>query len=145
MFGIFSEEMPTTIEGESVLPASIVIDGFKESMNIPLTYWNLEDYKKSWLKSLKEGLENKNHAALAVSMYEPKLMNFVFAWVVYFEDDAAHIQNNIIFLDECNNFTPEKINEFIEKRTTHDEDGMKISEWSTDIKSILDFYNSLNH
>jgi len=145
MFGIFPEEMPTTIEGESVLPASIVIDGFKESITIPLTYWNLDDYKNSWQKSLKEGLANKNHAALVVSMYEPKLTNFVFTWVVYFEGAVAHVQNNIVFLDECNDFTPDKINDFIDKRTIHDEDGMKISEWSTDIKNILDFYNTLNH
>lgn len=92
MFGIFPEEMPKTIEGESVSPASIVIDGFKESMTIPLTYWNLDDYRNSWLKSLKEGLANKNHAALVVSMYEPTLTNFVFTWVVYFEDDVAHVQ-----------------------------------------------------
>lgn len=145
MFGIFPEEMPKTIEGESVLPASIVIDGFKESITIPLIYWNIDDYRNSWLKSLKEGLANKNHAALVVSMYEPKLTNFVFTWVVYFEDDVAHVQNNIIFLDEVNDFTPDKINDFIDKRSTHDEDGMKISQWSTDIKNILDFYNSLNH
>jgi len=52
-------------------------------------------------------------------------------------------QNSILFLDEHPDFTPDKINEFIEPRITHDEDGMKISEWNTDLDSVRDFYNRL--
>lgn len=143
MFGIFSEKESIIIEDELILPALIVIDEFKEAMNIPLAYWSIDDYKNSWLYSLEDGLNKKNHAALAVSMYQPEVTNFVFTWVIYFDDDIAHIQNNIIFLDEYNDFSPDKINEFVDKRTIHDEDGMKISEWDTDLKSVLDFYNSL--
>lgn len=143
MFGIFPEDKQIDIEGAFFAPASIVIGDFTESMNIPLTYWNINDYKKSWLKSLEEGSTKKNHAALAVSMYEPELANFVFVWVLYFKAEIVHVQNSIIFLEEQKSFSPEKINEFIDERTTHDEDGMKISEWSTDLDSVLDFYKSL--
>lgn len=143
MFGIFPEDKQFDIEGELFVPASIVIDDFKEAMNIPLTYWNIDDYKKSWFNSLEEGLAKKNHAALAVSMYEPELANFVFVWVAYFKGEMVHIQNSIIFLEEYKNFSPERINEFIDERTTHDEDGMKISEWITDLRSVLVFYNNL--
>jgi len=143
MFGIFPEDKQIDIEGALFAPASIVIGDFKESMNIPLTYWNINDYKKSWLKSLDEGLTKKNHAALAVSMYEPELANFVFVWALYFKAEIVHVQNSIIFLEEHKKFSPEKINEFIDERTTHDEDGMKISEWSTNLDSVLDFYKSL--
>lgn len=143
MFGIFPEDKQLDIEGALFTPASIVIGDFTESMNIPLSYWNINDYKKSWLKSLDEGLTKKNHAALAVSMYEPELANFVFVWTLYFKAEIVHVQNSIIFLEEHKNFSPEKINEFIDERTTHDEDGMKISEWSTDLDSVLDFYKSL--
>lgn len=145
MFGIFPEDEQIDIEGAFFAPASIIIDDFIESMNIPLTYWNISDYKKSWLKSLEEGLTKKNHAALAVSMYEPVLANFVFVWVLYFKAEKVHVQNSIIFLEEHKNFSPEKINEFIDERTTHDEDGMKISEWHTDLNSVLDFYHSLKN
>ncbi|TCV90927.1 hypothetical protein [Biostraticola tofi] len=144
MFGIFPEKHAIQIENEIFLPASIIIDDFQESMNIPLTYWNIVDYKKSWLRSLKEGLEKRNHAALAVSMYDPNLVNFVFVWVIYFESEIACVQNSIIFLEEYNDFNPNKLNEYIDTRTTHDEDGMKISEWSTDFSSVVNFYNSLN-
>lgn len=143
MFGIFPKDEPVDIEGELVLPASIIIDEFSEMMNIPLSYWDIEDYKVSWLNSLKEGLASKNHAVLAVSMNDPALANFIFTWVIYFEDEMAYIQNSIIFLNDFNNFNPDRINEFIDKRTTHDEDGMKISEWCTDINSIQSFFDSL--
>ncbi len=143
MFGIFPEDTPVTMEDEPVLPAEIIIDDFNEKLNIPISYWGLSDYKQSWLKSLESGLANKDHAVLAVSMYEPGKSNFIFVWVIYFEEKNAYLQNRIIFLDEHPNFMPDKINEFIEPRTTHNEDGMKISEWNTDLDSVRYFYNRL--
>ncbi|WP_315710641.1 hypothetical protein [Brenneria uluponensis] len=143
MFGIFPNGSPINENDEMVLPTSIIIDSFTEPVHIPLSYWNFDDYKQSWLMSLKEGIHSKKHAALAVSMYEPDHTNFIFVWVVYFSDNEVFVQNSILFLDECPGFTPKNINNFIEPRTTHNEDGMKISEWHTDLKSILDFYNTL--
>lgn len=143
MFGIFPSSPPVNENDEMVLPASIIIDSFTEQVHIPLSYWNYEDYKQSWLKSLEEGIHSKKHSALAVSMYEPNYTNFVFVWVIYFSDECLFVQNSILFLDECPDFAPENINNFIEPRTTHNEDGMKISEWKTDLSSIITFYNSL--
>lgn len=59
MFGIFSEKESIIIEDELILPALIVIDEFKEAMNIPLAYWSIDDYKNSWLYSLEDGLNKK--------------------------------------------------------------------------------------
>lgn len=143
MFGIFTENKPVDVDGECVLPALIVINEFSEVMNIPLSYWSINDYKVSWLSSLEEGLANKKHATLAVSMYEPENTNFIFTWVLYFLGNDVFVQNSILFLDECPGFTPETINIFTKPRTTHNEDGMKISEWNTDLKSVMDFYHSL--
>ncbi|WP_409243323.1 toxin-immunity protein system imunity protein CdiI [Enterobacter cloacae] len=145
MFGIFSKGEPVSMEGELVQPSSIVINDYEEELHLPLSYWDIKDYKNSWLKSLGEGLSNKTHSALAVSMYEPEKTNFIFTWVLYLEDETVYVQNNVIFLEECHGFSPENINKFIESRTTHDGDGMKISEWHTDLNSVLDFYHSLNN
>ncbi|AGN86994.1 hypothetical protein [Enterobacter sp. R4-368] len=143
MFGIFPEKEVVHVEGELVLPAAIVINDYKEAMNIPLSYWTLNDYKKNWLVSLEQGIKNRNHAALAVSMYEPDNANFIFTWVLYFCGVKVFVQNKILFLDECKAFSAEKINEFIEPRITHNEDGVKISEWSTDMESVIKFYENL--
>lgn len=143
MFGIFTEDTPVAIEDELILPAEIIIDDFKEKLNIPVSYWGLSDYKQSWLKSLESGLANKDHAVLAVSMYEPSCTNFVFIWVLYFSNEDVFIQNKVLFLDEHPDFDVENINNLINQRITHNEDGMKISEWNTDLDSVLHFYNSL--
>ncbi|QLR41977.1 hypothetical protein HV346_04540 [Enterobacter sp. RHBSTW-00994] len=143
MFGIFPDDNPMNIDGELVLPASIVIDEFTEKMNIPLTYWSIEDYKLSWLRSLEEGLITKKHATLAVSMYESKSVNFIFTWLLYFQGDKVFIQNKILFLDECDGFTAIRINDFVEPRSIYTEDGIKISEWITDLDSVIDFYKAL--
>lgn len=143
MFDIYIKDTPMKIDDELVQPASIIIDDFKEEFYIPLTYWSVSDYMSSWVDSLKQGFANKNHAALAVSMYEPGCTNFIFIWVIYFHDDKVFIHNKVLFLDECPDFTIEKINDFVEPRITYNEDGMKISEWSTDLKSVIAFYDSL--
>jgi len=145
MFGIFPENKTDNIEGEVVLPASIVIDEFSEMINIPLSYWSIKDYKICWLKSLEEGLASKKHAALPVTMYDPENTNFIFTWVLYFYGSKIFVQNKILFLNECYCFSTEKINAFIDVRVTHNEDGMKISEWSTDLKSVITFYESLKN
>ncbi|WP_241613772.1 hypothetical protein [Rosenbergiella epipactidis] len=143
MFGIFPNDKPVNIEGECVLPALIVIDEFSESLNIPISYWNIEDYRKSWAKSIIDGIRNSNHAVLAVSMYEPGYANFVFTWVLYFVDQDVFVQNKIIFLEDNPGFTPERINDFVHKRNIYDEDGQEISEWKTDLKNVNTFLSSL--
>lgn len=145
MFGIFSENAPIEECDEMVLPSSIVINEFKENFNIPLAYWNVKDYRNSWKLSIEEGLQRGSHAVLAVSMYEPGHTNFVFTWVLYLEGENVFIQNKIIFLDEHPEFTPENINDYVENRETHDEDGRKLSEWSTDLNSIINFYHDLKN
>ncbi|WP_058962514.1 hypothetical protein [Type-E symbiont of Plautia stali] len=143
MFGIFPEGKPIRENGELVIPSSIIIGDFTERLHIPISYWSFGDYKRNWLSSLLQGIDNKKHSALAVSMYEPDFTSFIFVWVVYYQGDAAYIQNKIIFLDEYQNFTPDTINEFIGERETYNEDGMKISEWETDLNSIITFLASI--
>lgn len=143
MFRIVLDGDQVVVENEHVQPASIVIDDYTESLYLPLSYWSIDDYKKAWLASLREGLARKDHAALAVSMYEPAQTNFIFTWVLYFEGMNVYLHNNIVFLDQCRDFTIEQINKFVEPRTTHNEEGMKISEWHTDLKSVTDFYQRL--
>lgn len=145
MFGIFPKGELVNMNGELVQPALIIIDEFEELCYIPVSYWDISNYKHSWLNSLEEGLLNRDHSALAVSMYEPTKVNFVTTWVLYFDDDDVYVQNTMIFLDENEGFTPEKINKFIEPRSSYNEDGVVISEWHTDLNSVLSFFNNLKN
>lgn len=76
-------------------------------------------------------------------MYAADQTSFIFIWVAYFKGNDVFIQNSVLFMDDCPSFSPSKINEFIEPRMTHDEDGEKISEWRTDLASIITFFESL--
>lgn len=109
MFGIFPTNVVIEENDELVLPASIVIDSFSESFNIPLAYWGVEDYRIHWINSLGEGLKSKKHSVLAVSMYEPSTKNFIFAWALYFSGEDVFVKNIVIFIDECPGFTSEKL------------------------------------
>lgn len=143
MFGIFPKGELVSMNGELFQPAWVIIDKFEEMCYIPVSYWDISNYKHSWLNSLEEGLLNKNHSALVISMYEPTQTKYVFAWVLYFNGDDVYVQNNIIFLGECDEFTPGQINRFIEPRTSYNEDGEAISEWHTDLNSVLSYFNRL--
>lgn len=143
MFGIFPEKKSIEREGERVLPASIIIDQFEEKLYIPISYWDIDSYKAQWRESLSEGLKNRKHSGLAVTMYAADQTSFIFIWVAYFKGNDVFIQNSVLFMDDCPSFSPSKINEFIEPRMTHDEDGEKISEWRTDLASIITFFESL--
>ncbi|MBT0728522.1 hypothetical protein HGT73_14345 [Rosenbergiella australiborealis] len=143
MFGIFPIDGLVEINDELVLPCSIIVGGFVETLHIPVSYWSFEDYKTSWMKSLEYGIEKNKYSALAVTMYEPELTNFIFTWVLYFCGDIVYVQNKILFLDEYPGFNPGNINNFISSREIYSEEGVKISEWKTDLKSVVAFYNSL--
>lgn len=143
MFDIIVENTSVYIYEELALPGKIIINDFKENFTLPISYWSLDDYKKSWSNSIKQGIENKNHAALPVSMYDLSHANFIFLWTLYFENNIVHAQNSMFFLDEHPGFKIENINQFISPRETHDDEGTKISEWDTDLASVIKFYTNL--
>ncbi|PSH19660.1 hypothetical protein B7R74_12860, partial [Yersinia pseudotuberculosis] len=136
MFGIFTEDKSIrSVFEETVLPAKIVIGDFNEGMQIPLTYWSIEQYRKSWLDALKQGLENGDHSVLAVSMYNPETVNFIFTWVIYYNGNNVVIQNKIIFAEEIQNFSIHELNEYAGEYDAYSE-GEKVSEWYITLKEI---------
>lgn len=143
MFGIFTENK--TIQsafGDIVLPAKIIIGDFNEGIQIPLTYWGIEQYRKSWIDSLKEGLKKGDHSVLAVSMYNPDTVNFIFVWVLYYKDKEVIIQNKMIFADEIQNFSIHKLNDYAGEYDAYS-DGEKVSEWYTTIDEVKEFMSYL--
>lgn len=143
MFNIEINNSPKEVFGEQVYPSKIVINDFCEWINIPVVYWDIEQYKDSWKKSIKYGLETKEHAALIVSMYDPDNLNFISTWTLYFVNELVYIQNKLIFVNEYNNFDVNNINDFISNREIYNEDGVRISEWQCTVEDIIEFYHSL--
>lgn len=144
MFNIICDDFSFKNEWDDiVVHAKIIIDSFSEDFFIPVTFWSIGEYKKEWIKSLEEGLSKRKHSVLITSMYEPDKLNFIQSWVIYYGVNKAYIQNKIFFIDDYMNFDHKNINSFVEKRTQYSEFGEKISEWETDICSIIKFYRTL--
>ncbi|MGV3345559.1 hypothetical protein ACGVWS_07365 [Enterobacteriaceae bacterium LUAb1] len=143
MFGIFTEDKAIqSAFNEIVLPAKIIIGDFNEGMQIPLTYWSIKQYRKSWLEVLKQGLRNGNHSVLAVSMYNPETVNFIFSWVLYYKGTQVIIQNKMIFAGEIQGFSIHKLNDCAGEYDAYS-DGEKVSEWYTTIDEVNAFVNYL--
>ena len=145
MFGIFFKDKGVSIdnENEMYILASISLGEYIEELHIPIDYWGIEEYKKSWATSIADGIEKKQHSALITSMHEPESLNFISTWIIYYDGEISYVQNKIIFVDDFLEFDASKINEYVNKREVLNEDGFKISEWIVKTKDIIDFYNDI--
>lgn len=76
-------------------------------------------------------------------MHEPESLNFISAWIIYYDGENSYVQNKIIFVDDFPEFDASKINEYVNEREVLNEDGFKISEWIVKTKDIIDFYNDI--
>ena len=145
MFGIFFKDKDTSFDngyGMHIL-ASISLGEYVEELHIPIDYWGIEEYKNSWAKSIADGIEKKKHSVLITSMHEPESLNFISAWIIYYDGEISYVQNKIIFVDDFPEFDTSKINEYVNKREVLSEDGFKISEWIVKTKDVIDFYHSI--
>ena len=70
-------------------------------------------------------------------------LNFISAWIIYYDGEISYVQNKIIFVDDFPEFDTSKINEYVNKREIFNEDGFKISEWIVKTKDVIDFYHSI--
>lgn len=143
MFGIFTESKAIqSAFNEMVLPAKIIIGDFDEGMQIPLTHWNIKQYQESWVETIKQGLKKGDHSVLAVSMYNPETVNFIFSWVLYYKKTQVIIQNKMIFAGEIQDFSIRKLNEYAGKYEAYS-DGEKVSEWYTTVDEVRVFLEYL--
>lgn len=76
-------------------------------------------------------------------MHEPESLNFISAWIIYYDGENSYVQNKIIFVDYFPEFDASKINEYVNKLEILNEDGFKISEWIVKTKDVIDFYHSI--
>lgn len=130
--------------GELIVKSKIIINDFSEYFDLPVSYWKVNDYKRSWVKSISQILnKNKDRAILFTSMYDLEKVNFLHSWIIYKKGDSAFIQNCILFRDDFNEFSLENIFKYIPDREIYSEYGEKISEWTTDFENIIRFYDKL--
>ncbi len=135
-------EEKALIEDDLVNIGQIVIGNFKETFHSSLSYWTTENYLEQWMNGALRIINGYKRSCLVISMYDPKTANFIFLWDLYRIGEVVYIQNRILFTDDINgNFTETKIYDYIPKRLTHDEEGQRFSEWTTNVGSIINFFS----
>jgi hypothetical protein len=120
----------------------IVIGDFEETFQIPLDFWSLPEYQRSWRKAyfaIKD--DQHSRSCLVVAMTNPERSNFVTCWPLYREGEEVHVQNSLIFLDELESaFEVEEPWASLGPRRTVNEDGVEISEWTVSMNELRSFF-----
>ncbi|MGH3294143.1 MAG: hypothetical protein ACRDP7_20280 [Trebonia sp.] len=121
---------------------SITIGDFMETFRVPLGFWEESDYRRSWRQAFEVLSANLHSTScLMTSMTDPRNSNFLTCWPMYREGEDVYIQNAIIFLDEIEGaFDPAAPWGYVAPRHGIDEDGNKISEWTTSMDSLREFF-----
>ncbi|MDI6097072.1 hypothetical protein QLQ12_00425 [Actinoplanes sp. NEAU-A12] len=134
-----SSAEPHAVAREAI--GSITIGPFSESFPISLNFWAVEDYVASWkhaLAALEESADST--VCLVASMVDPQDGNFVNCWPVYRSGDIVRVQNSIIFFEDLTEtFDPGTPWLSVAAHSVIDEDGNRISEWSTTMSEIRRF------
>ncbi len=136
---------PEIWEGEKICYGQIIMDGDKETFHIPLSYWQVKDYKRQWAEGLKRIINQKEHTLLIQSMRDPKATTFILWWVLYYEtDEDIYVQQELIRLSELK--APLDLNNpyiHIDTRITVTDEGHPVSEWKTNLNELKEFLEKL--
>ena len=125
---------------EKMALGKISIGDFSEKFYASLSYWDSEQYIFHWKQSLEKIINGEQTSALITSMYDPKISNFIFWWLLYQEDKNIYVQNHILLMDNIDCLINEKnVYNYIPNREIIDEEGNRISEWITSLEAIKAF------
>ena len=129
---ITSYDMPCCI-GE------IQIGDFKETFEMPLVYWKIEDYQKQWQEGI-ERIKTHDQSCLVAELQDPNQEPRAILWVLYKEGDKVYIRNRLLhgklFSDMLKNevFTVDTCYDFIKPRVVTP--GSTVSEWVIDLNDL---------
>ncbi|MFC4496164.1 hypothetical protein ACFPA8_18730 [Streptomyces ovatisporus] len=125
----------------------IKVGGFMETFLMELSFWSVNEYRRSWRRALTalEQAETTT-SCLISSITDPVHSNFISCWPMYREVDAVYVQNSIIFLDELDEaFDPQEPWRYVQPRCSVDEDGNRVSEWVTSMSRVRLFRESVQN
>lgn len=124
----------------------IVVNDFEEHFIMSLDYWTVDHYRASWREALRVLVTGESPVScLITSITDPKNSNFVFCWPLYRETGKVFVQNKVLFLDElAGGFSVESPWKALGPREVVNEDGDRISEWTTGVLAVERFLTAMS-
>ncbi|MFE3195522.1 hypothetical protein ACFXHA_41425 [Nocardia sp. NPDC059240] len=127
-------------ERDSSLAVGIIrLRDMEERFHAPIGFWTIEDYRRSWDVALRKVIDDAGISCLVTSMLDPATANFIQVWPLYRDGATVHVQNRLIFLAEEPSFDATAPWDCLGPRSTVNEDGDHISEWSVSTADVEHF------
>lgn len=74
----------------------VTINDFKETFDMPLDFWNKNDYQSQWKQGI-ERIKNNLQSCLVAEVQDPKIQPRASIWALYKVDEKIYIQNHLLF------------------------------------------------
>ena len=125
------------VYGEPCRWGQININGSSERFQMPLTVWDINQYKQQWNQAIQRIVNGADKDYLVIGLRDPWISDFISLFVLYRKGNEVFIQNQII-LCEGNEEQIENMDllDLVEERASHTEDGVEISEWKVSIGDL---------
>jgi hypothetical protein len=141
MFDIYftGESAPQVYPGVKAALGRIQIEDFQETFSTGLMFWSPQRYERHWVQSLQRLVDGSASTALVTSFVKPSAGGWLNWWVLYREDHAVYLQDEMLFFDDLKTpFVEHRPWESIRPRSTVTESGLPVSEWKTSLSSITE-------
>ena len=149
MFKILATDELVSKSGNDGIPVfygKIVIGDFQETFAASLASWTREDYNRHWRKALEKLISGTDRSAVITDYVEPpahpSAESYLVWWPLYRDGDTVYVQNHVLFFGQLTQpLSPERPWDSVRDRQLIDEEGQKISEWTTTVDEIKHFLN----
>lgn len=119
-----------TIKVISTGVGEIVLGTHRERFEMPLHHWDSAAYIRQWDEARRSLARGADRACFITGMNDPRTANFIQWWPAWRIKGDIHVQNQILFFDRLSRpFDEKRPVTSVGERTTHSEEGQKISEW----------------
>lgn len=133
-------EFPFDDRSIPAAPGRLALGKCEEEFLANLWLWTKLDYLVHWTRELRALLAGQSKIALIVSYDDPRASSNMEIWRVYRDGDWAHFQNQILsYRSLPDGFDLAEMSQYIDDRSTTDENGNRISEWNVHIRDIETF------
>jgi hypothetical protein len=139
---------PAVAYGEKCLPGTIWISGHSESIQMPVDFWSVADYKRQWREGIGRILADTVTSCLVTGMRDPEQGVLIDVWPLYTDPDHAGvvvIQSRTLLCSKIRmQFTGLNFHDLIGPREFMTPDGDPIPEWVVPCGSLADFLKELS-